>query len=158
MNKSLNTKTLSLLILLIVTTACATQSTEQKINEKVAQHSDVKTIANVEDEFERDLINSNLSEGEKVKIKELKERVLKRNRILSEEENQLRSVLLEDLISKKASDKEVTKIKRRLFKTHQAKLENQFNALDEAQEILGKKTMSQKRGQAYSYLFDLKQK
>lgn len=124
---------------LIALQACAHNKTEKQIDEKAAKETQIKTRSDLRNEARSQIENSTLLTGEqKSKLLQLSDSTQSQLDELTSQSLKLRAVLIKDVIDTHYDAKEVTKIKKKIKTVEQNKLSVIFDAVDEANTILGR--------------------
>ncbi len=120
---------------------CAHSSLDQKIDAKVAQEEDVKTQADLAKKATDEIKTAaGLTESQRTKLLALQESTQEQLKQLRSQSLKLRSVLVKDLFSQDENGYEIELIKRRIQDIERKRLSVAFNALDQANSILGRQS------------------
>jgi hypothetical protein len=143
----MKTTRFGILILTALTAqACAHRVTEQRIDKKVAQESDVNTPAELTAEVDQAIQSApGVTPEQKAQLVRLRDSTRKEVDALEEEGLQLRAVLVKDLVSPDYDLAEVEQIKKRIKKIEDQKVTALFNCVEGAHAILGRQSSSHQK-------------
>ncbi|MGZ6480507.1 MAG: hypothetical protein ACXWQE_14450 [Bdellovibrionales bacterium] len=128
---------LLLVAALVLIPACASES--PKLNQKVANESDVESRRDLQVEADYLIRTSKLlSEVQKDKLLKLRSSTKNQMDDLEHQSLMLRSVLLKSVLSEKFDPKEVDAIKGKLKKVENQKLAQIFDTVEQANKIMGR--------------------
>jgi hypothetical protein len=119
--------------------SCASAELNQKLDEKVNAESDVKTRKDLDAKATGILKNTpGLTPAQRAQISELKATLQERLKTLNTESLKLRALLLEDVLAGGDHSDEIRDVKNRLRKNSQARIDTIFQAVDQANDLLGR--------------------
>lgn len=104
----------------------------QVAKEQVSKQSELRTEADVE------LKNANLTQEQKLKLNALKESTQKQLAAMQSESLKLRSVLIKTVLATDYKANDIRLVKKKLKKVEDKRLAVMFDAVDEANKILGR--------------------
>ena len=131
-------------IFLFTVAGCA--HTSKEVDEKISAEPPVKNSEELAVKA-RALINSNpnINLEQKSKLFELQDKIRSELMALQEENLKIRALLIQEITSDDYRESKAIVIKNRLKKNENKKLLTYFNAVDEANEILGRENEQEKR-------------
>jgi hypothetical protein len=117
---------------------CATPSTKHQVDEELSKQPNIKTA----EQFRIQLgiasqPNSKLTSEQKTQIADLQKRTTDKLDGIRDESWKLRALLVKDLMAAKYDDGKIQDIKFRIKVTEEQRLATIFNAISEANTILG---------------------
>ena|ERR1700722_1988711 len=129
--------TTSLMSLALALAACA--SSDKKLDEKLSQETTVTNQTQLHSEA-GDLIQKSkgLSAEQKTQLMTLRDSVRKEMAKVQNDSVKLRAVLIKDVMAQNYNPDEVADIKDRMRKTEEKRLALTFNAVDRANDIIGR--------------------
>ncbi len=137
--KAISRKLAQFLVPALLLSACSNVALEKDIDRRVSQETEVKTRADLTSETSTILEKSkDIKEEQKVKLSELRNSTRRQIDENWQQSLRLRSVLIKELVSKDYNDTAVDLIKKRLKDLDSKRLFITFDAVDQANKILGR--------------------
>ena len=135
---------IAIMILVISTMGCA--HTAKKVDQEISTEPPVKDSTELSVKA-RALINSSTSINpeQKTKLLALQEKTTAELKDLQAQSLKIRSLLIQEVTGSDYNEKEIWVIKNRLKKNESQKLLTYFNAVDEANKILGRDSELERR-------------
>lgn len=125
---------------------CAHGQLEKRIDEKVAQETQVKTRADVSEEAKESIERaSGLTQDQRSQLLSLRESTHAQMDRLINQSLRLRAVLVKDLISTAYDEDEVQLIKRKIRDVEKQRVSEIFDATDQANRILGREAVNNRK-------------
>jgi hypothetical protein len=127
----------------LVLQGCAHTAAEQKLAERTAQETSVKTRADLGVQSERLLdTDPNLSESQRGRLRALRDSIRAENDSLISESLRLRSVLIKDVLAANYDAREIDLIKGKIKKIESKRVALLFDGIDQANRILGREAVN----------------
>jgi hypothetical protein len=134
-----------LFVATVFTAGCAT-SADRKLDQKVNAQNSASTPQDLRTEVKDAIAETpGLTDAQKSALTTLRINTQKEIKALNVESIKLRSVLIENVFAKKTNDDEVKRIKSRLRKIEDKKLDLTFKAVDKSYTILGKQAVNNQK-------------
>lgn len=119
---------------------------EKRLDAKVAQETTIESGADLHDEVTTLIQSSDgLNADQKRKLLALRDSVREKNRSFMKESLRMRSVLIKDLIASDYNAKEVSLIKRKIRKLEDKRVSIVFEAIEQANSILGRQAAANQK-------------
>ncbi len=127
----------------LFTVGCAEKATERKLAGDVAQEAPVANTAQLQNEAENLINQSNLKVQQKEELKELQVSTSHKLMGFRDESLKLRSLLIKRVLSPKYDKAEVALIQKKMKKIEGERLALIFKTIDKANGILGRETQAE---------------
>lgn len=123
---------------LLLMQGCASNEVEQRLDEKLAQETQIKHRDDLRAES-KNLIDSaqGLTAGQKTELTQLRKATTAEMDKITNDSLRLRSILIKDIMSPNYNAKEVDLIKRRLQDVEDKRVDLMMDAADKANKIMG---------------------
>jgi hypothetical protein len=119
--------------------ACASMDMNKQLNEKISKESSIKSRKDLDAKATGLMANApGLSGQQRQRMNAIKAQLNSKLKDLNEESLKLRSLLLQDVIASGDRTQEVNAVKNRLRANSTARIDAIFNAVDQANDVLGR--------------------
>ncbi|MGZ3653204.1 MAG: hypothetical protein ACXVB9_15160 [Bdellovibrionota bacterium] len=119
--------------------SCASTELNQRLDEKVARESTIKSRKDLDAKAAGLMINTpGLSDQQRERMKTMKTQLQAKLKALNGDSLKLRALLIQDVLSPGNPVQEINEVKKRLRKNSQARIDAIFSAVDEANDVLGR--------------------
>jgi hypothetical protein len=130
-------KILSLVIAALIFSSCAQQKiAEQKVEREVKEIYIPKNLTAAEEARELILKSTVLNEAQKQLLLALQEKAVIERAILKDEINKTRFLLIQTVLEPKMNKRELNILKKKIASLEKKRIENSFNLITEARDII----------------------
>ena len=124
--------------LLLLSSCAHDPQLDKKIHEEAAAQPVLGATARAE-AAQATIQSSGLSDTQKAKLSEITRSAQADLKVMRDQESQLRTLLVKQLVNPQASDREIDGIKKRILELNQKSNKRWLSAVDEARSVLGRR-------------------